>query len=406
MKKSLFSKAMAGVLTGAVVIGTMTGCSGQGAGSTAAPASGASAPAAESKVIKVGAIDPTTGDNANGGLDDLQGKQLAVKDCNEAGGITIDGETYTVELVYYDDASSASQSVSVCTKLITEDNVVGIVGSFSSSCTLADLDVITEYSIPMITSGSSAASVLTSGCDWISRSFPGDKLQISALINYILSTAPETKKIGVIYSNDDYGKGGFNSITEAAAAKNLEIVGESFATDDTDMTAQLSSLKSQNVDALFIWCNYTPGSYCMKQARALDWDVQFYSGTGTIHEDTFKLSDGTYVGTINSVPFTTSTTDDSAKAWIEHYKNEYNEDPSQNAARGYDGMGILLEAIKTAGSTDGTAIQEAIRSTADYQGIQGSISIDKETGEYQGDVMIVQANDKGAWTYLDSASTN
>lgn len=395
MKRNVLSKA----LTGALIMGLLAGCSGQDTGSTTPSA------APGTKVIKVGAIDPTTGDNANGGLDDLQGKELAVKDCNEAGGITIDGETYTVELVSYDDASSASQSVSVCTKLITEDEVVGIVGAFNSSCTLANLDVITEYGIPMITSGSSAASVLTSGCDWISRSFPGDKLQIAALINYILTTAPDTDKIGVVYSNDDYGKGGFDSVTDAAAAKGLEVVGESFATDDTDMTAQLSSLKSQDVDALFIWCNYTPGSYCMKQARALDWDVQFYSGTGTIHEDTFKLSDNTYVGAINSVPFTTSTTDDSTKEWIARYQAEYNEDPSQNAARGYDGMSILLEAIKTAGTTDGAAIQEAIRNTTDHQGIQGSISIDTATGEYQGDVMIVQANDQGAWTYLDSAST-
>ena len=68
-------------------------------------------------------------------------------------------------------------------------------------------------------------------------------------------------------------------------------------------------------------------------------------------------------------------------------------------------MSILLEAIKTAGSTDGAAIQEAIRNTVDHKGIQGNISIDPETGEYQGDVMIVQANEDGKWTYLDSAST-
>ena len=365
-----------------------------------------SASAFADNVIKVGAIDPTTGDNANGGLDDLQGKQFAVEDCNAAGGIEIDGETYTVELVYEDDASSASQSVSVCTKLITESKVVGLVGSFSSSCTLADLDVIDEYEIPMITSGSSAASVLESGCPWISRSFPSDTLQIAGLMNYIMGNYPDTDKIGVIYTNDDYGKGGYDGVVAAASKYDgVEVFGESFATDDTDMTAQLSTLKSEEVDALFIWANYTPGSYCMKQARALDWDVQFYAGTGTIHEDTFELSDGTYVGGINSVPFTTSTTDESTQDWIARYQERFDEDPSQNAARGYDGMSILLEAIRTAGSTDAAAIQEAIRNTVDHKGIQGMISIDPETGEYQGEVMIVQANEEGKWTYLESAST-
>ncbi len=387
MRKANFKTIAAGILTAAVTV-------------TAVPFNVFAA-----DTIKVGAIDPTTGDNANGGLDDLHGKELAVKDFNEAGGVTIDGKEYQIELVSYDDASSAAQSVSVCTKLVTEDEVVGIAGSFSSSCTLADLDVVDEYEIPMITSGSSAASILESGSDWISRSFPSDSLQIAALLNYIMENNPDTKKIGMIYCNDDYGKGGLDSLTSAAKEKGLEVVSESFGTDDTDMTAQLSSLKSQDIDALFIWCNYTPGSYCMKQARALGWDIQFYSGTGTIHEDTFELSDNTYVGTINSVPFTTSTTDESTQEWISRYEEEYGEEPSQNAARGYDGMSILLEAIKTAGSTDGAAIQEAIRNTVDHKGIQGNISIDPETGEYQGDVMIVQANEDGKWTYLDSAST-
>ncbi len=391
MRKRFYKKTLAGILGAAMLAVSLTGCS-SGGGTT--------------NVIKVGAIDPTTGDNANGGTDDLNGKELAVDDFNTAGGLSIDGKTYTVQLVSYDDASSASQAVSVCTKLITEDKVVGIAGSFSSSCTLACLPVLNEYSIPMITSGSSAASVLQSDCDWISRSFPGDTLQISALINYITQKQPETDKIGVIYSNDDYGIGGYNGVVSAAQAKGIEVVAESFATDDTDMTAQLSNLKNQDIDCLFIWANYTPGSYCMKQARALNWDIQFYSGTGTIHDDTFALSDNAYIGTINSVPFTSATTDEDTQEWISRYKEKYKKTPSQNSARGYDAMMILLNAIKTAGTTDSTAIQNAIRNTTDHTGIQGKISIDPATGEYIGDVQIVQAVEGDTWVFLDSASTS
>ncbi len=392
MTKQICKKILASTLSAAMLASFLTGCSSSSGGDS-------------SDVIKVGAIDPTTGDNANGGTDDLHGKEMAVEDFNEAGGVEIDGKNYTVKLVSYDDASSASQAVSVCTKLITEDKVAGIVGSFSSSCTLACLDVLNEYSIPMITSGSSASSVLESGCEWISRAFPGDTLQISALLNYITAKHPETDKIGVIYSNDDYGIGGYNGVVSAALTKGIEVVAESFATDDTDMTAQLSSLKSQDIDCLFIWANYTPGSYCMKQARALNWDIQFYSGTGTIHDDTFALSDGAYIGTINSVPFTSATTDESTQDWISRYTEKYGETPSQNSARGYDAMMILLNAMKNAGTTDSTAIQEAIRGTRDHAGIQGNISIDTATGEYIGDVQIVQAVDGDTWVFLDSAST-
>ena len=376
-------KAICILLISMMVGSTVMGCSGSG-GDT----------------IKIGAVCPLTGDSSNGVTDELEGKELAVEDFNEAGGV--DGKT--IELVSEDDASSASQSASAVTKLINQDKVVGIIGAHNSACTLAGLEVLNRYGVPMITPGSSAETVLTSGCEWISRAFPGDDLQCKALLNYIEENQ-DVDKIGVIYSNDDFGKGGLDSITEAAEEKGKEVVSESFANEDKDMTAQLSKLRDEGAEALFIWCQYTPGALIMKQARGLGWDVQFYSGTGTIHEDTFSLSDGAYYGCINSVPFISTSTDPEVQEWVDRYEEKYGTPPSQNSARAYDATMILLNAIKAAGSTEPEEVQKAIRSTKDYDGLQGNISIDPKTGEYQGDVMIVKAIEGDNWEYLGSAST-
>lgn len=376
-------KAICILLISMMVGSTVMGCSGSG-GDT----------------IKIGAVGPLTGDSSNGGTDELEGKEMAVEDFNEAGGV--DGKT--IELVSEDDASSASQSASAVTKLINQDKVVGIIGAHNSACTLAGLEVLNRYGVPMITPGSSAETVLTSGCEWISREFPGDDLQCKALLNYIEENQ-DVDKIGVIYSNDDFGKGGLDSITEAAEEKGKEVVSESFANEDKDMTAQLSKLRDEGAEALFIWCQYTPGALIMKQARGLGWDVQFYSGTGTIHEDTFSLSDGAYYGCINSVPFISTSTDPEVQEWVDRYEEKYGTPPSQNSARAYDATMILLNAIKAAGSTEPEEVQKAIRSTKDYDGLQGNISIDPKTGEYQGDVMIVKAIEGDNWEYLGSAST-
>lgn len=376
-------KAICILLISMMVGSTVMGCSGSG-GDT----------------IKIGAVGPLTGDSSNGGTDELEGKEMAVEDFNEAGGV--DGKT--IELVSEDDASSASQSASAVTKLINQDKVVGIIGAHNSACTLAGLEVLNRYGVPMITPGSSAETVLTSGCEWISRAFPGDDLQCKALLNYIEENQ-DMDKIGVIYSNDDFGKGGLDSITEAAEEKGKEVVSESFANEDKDMTAQLSKLRDEGAEALFIWCQYTPGALIMKQARGLGWDVQFYSGTGTIHEDTFSLSDGAYYGCINSVPFISTSTDPEVQEWVDRYEEKYGTPPSQNSARAYDATMILLNAIKAAGSTEPEEVQKAIRSTKDYDGLQGNISIDPKTGEYQGDVMIVKAIEGDNWEYLGSAST-
>jgi len=381
MKKTL--KKMAPILLVAVMLlSMMTGCGKSG------------------KTIKVGAIGPETGGSSNGGIDELRGKQMAIDEFNAAGGYN----GMMIELVSEDDASEPSQSATAVTKMITQDKVVAILGAHNSSCTLADMEVITKYGVPMITPGSTAVAVTSSGNEWITRACPMDNLQAGALVNYIDETQ-DYSKIGVIYVNDDVGISGSKAITEAANAKGIEVLTESFGVEDTDMTAQVSSLKAAGVEALFLWCQYTPGALIMKQARGMDWDVPFYSYTGTIHQDTFELSDGAYVGTINSVPFIPTSDDPQVVDFVKRYNEKYNEDPSQNSARAYDATWILLNAISKAGYEDAAKLRDAIRNTVDYDGLQGDITIDPATGEYNGEVMIVRAVEGGSWEFLASASS-
>ena len=352
------------------------------------------------KVIKIGAVGPQTGASSNGGTDELKGKQMAVDEYNEAGGYN----GIKVELLSEDDASEPSQSATAVTKLITQDDVVAIVGAHNSNCTLADMEVISKYGVPMLTPGSTAVSVTESGNEWITRVCPKDSLQAGALINYI-SENEDYSKIGVIHVNDDTGVSGNQALVEYGTAAGMEVFSESFGAEDTDMTAQLSALKADGVEALFIWCQYTPGALIMKQARAMDWDVDFYSYTGTIHQDTFELSDNAYVGCINSVPFIPSSDDPQVADFVTRYKEKYGTEPSQNSARAYDATMLLLNAIDQAGYEDAEKLQEAIRNTTDFDGLQGNITIDPATGEYQGDVMIVRAVEGGDWEYLASASS-
>lgn len=352
-----------------------------------------------SKTIKVGAIGPLTGDSSIGGLDELDGKKMAVEDFNTAGGVN--GKK--IELIYEDDASQPSQSASAAMKLINQNKVIALAGAHNSACTLAVMEVLTKSKIPMITPGSSSPAVTASNNEWIARSFPGDVIQAGALINYAKNTM-KISKIGVIYVNDDFGKGGLNALTAAAEKQGITIAAsESFMGEDKDMKTQLTKIKQVGVEGLFIWCQYTPGSLVMKQARELNWDVQFYGSTGIIHSKTFELSAGAYDGTINSVPFIPNIPETKIQDWVKRYKDKYNKTPSQNSARAYDGMMILLNAIKTANSTDPAKIRDAMRNTKDYDGLQGKISIDPKTGEYIGEVIIVKAENND-WTFLAKAA--
>lgn len=352
------------------------------------------------KTIKIGAIGPLTGESSIGGLDELAGKQMAIEEVNAKGGIL--GKK--IELFSEDDASQPSQSASAAMKLINQNGVVAIIGAHNSPCTLAVMEVLTKQSIPMITPGSSSPKVTSIDNEWIARSFPSDAIQASSLVNYAANKMG-AKRIGIIYVNDDFGKGGYEAVKSAAEKNGVTVtVAESFMGEDKDMRTQLTKIKSSNVDALFIWCQYVPGSLIMKQAREMGWDIQFCGSTGIVHPKTFELAGKAYEGTVQTVPFIPNVPDPEKQAWVKRYEEKFNRKPSQNSARAYDATMILLEAIKNAGSTDPKAIRDAMRNTKDFPGLQGKITIEPKTGEYIGEVMIVKAENND-WTYLDSSSS-
>lgn len=356
--------------------------------------------ASKKDTIKIGAVYPLTGGSSNGGNDELNATKLAIQEYNAKGGYN--GQE--VELVSEDDASEPSQSATATMKLITQDKVAAIVGAHNSSCTLADMEVIAKYNVPMVTPGSTAVSITNSGNAWITRACPMDALQAKALISYI-NENENYSKIGIIHVNDEVGISGESVLRSSAEALGMEVFSQSFGLEDTDMTAQISSLKADGAEALFIWCEYTPGAMIMKQARAMDWDVQFYSYTGTIHQDTFELSDNTYIGCVNTVPFLPISEDPICVEFVKKYKEAYGTEPSQNSGRAYDATNLLLAAIDKVGYEDAAKLQEAIRNTVGFEGVQGKITIEPSNGEYNGEVMIVRAIEGGTWEKIGSASS-
>lgn len=98
-----------------------------------------------SKTIKLGAVLPITGSSAESGIACRQGLELSVKEINDAGGVTIKGESYKFELVVEDDAGLPAQAVTAATKLIELDDVSVVYCSCLSSCALAIMDVCDQY---------------------------------------------------------------------------------------------------------------------------------------------------------------------------------------------------------------------------------------------------------------------
>ena len=103
-----------------------------------------------SKAIKVGLNVPITGDIPKVGEGSKFAAQLWLEDIKKAGGLEVGGKKYEVELVVEDNESKAESAVKANTKLITEDEVIAIVGPQASSQAIPAGDVANNYATPMI----------------------------------------------------------------------------------------------------------------------------------------------------------------------------------------------------------------------------------------------------------------
>lgn len=341
----------------------------------------------EPETIVIGAIDPLTGSNAALGRESLNGKMMAIEDINAAGGVL--GKELV--LVSEDDEGKAASATAAATKLITNDNVVAIAGPHNSATTLAVMEVLEEYEVPAITPGASSVYVTSSGNPWISRCIPDDDCQPKILVKYAKDNYG-VEKLGLLYSNDDYGVGGYDYVKIAAEKYDVELVSESFNLEDQDMRAQISNLKDAECDAVLIWTTYAAGALLCKQIREMGWDVQLFASPGLNNPPVFDISNGAVDGMILTSGFYAADPDEYVADFVERYREKYGEDPSQTSANAYDTIKIIAEAIERAGNTDHEEVAKEIRNTSDFKSLKGIMSFNPETGNYIGPVRLTVCN--------------
>ena len=171
--KTVVTTAMVAALTASL----LTGCGSSTDDTTAsAPETGEASDTAEasggsdgdSDSILIAGIAPLTGSLASWGEGAINGYNLAIKEINEAGGVTIGDKTYTLEsAVFADDKSDATEAISAYNNCASYD-ISAVIGSCSSSCTLSFVETAQDSGMLVITPYSTNATICKTG-DYIFR---------------------------------------------------------------------------------------------------------------------------------------------------------------------------------------------------------------------------------------------
>ena len=98
--------------------------------------------------VVVGVVMPTTGREAKPGLYQKEGIELAIKQINAKGGITVKGKKLQVKEVFYDDGSDSAKSASLCERVMSSDKATAVLGGYSTALGEAESVMPDRYKIP------------------------------------------------------------------------------------------------------------------------------------------------------------------------------------------------------------------------------------------------------------------
>jgi branched-chain amino acid transport system substrate-binding protein len=407
MRKKIVSKAAnaaVAVLTGALLLAgaaLMSGCSGQAAtgGQSGGSGSGAAAP----KVIKIGVFEPTTGENGGGGFQEVLGMRYANQTHPT---VNIGGEEYTVELVEVDNKSDKTEAVNAAQKLVSE-KVAVVLGSYGSGVSIAAGQIFADAKIPAIGASCTNPQV-TLGNDFYFRVCFLDPFQGTVMANYAKQNGAQKAAV-ITQLGDDYSSGLGQFFKDAFLQLGGEVVSEEqFQTNQTDFKAILTNIKAQDPDIIFAPSSITTAPNIIKQARELGITCLIAAGdtweNATIIENAGEDAEGIVLSTFFDEAEPANA---EAEDFITGFKtylvdNKQGEIIPAVSALGYDAYLCALKAIEDAGSTDTTAIRDALK-TVSIDGVTGSISFD-ENGDANKDMAFIKTVEDGAFKFLTTTT--
>ncbi len=328
---------------------------------------GAPAPTSAQE-IRLGFTPPLTGASAAQGSYQSKAIKLALKQINEAGGV----HGKKIDLRIEDNQSTNPGALAALQKAVEQDKVLALVSTVKSTQILAISDAIKGYGVPTIIGGTNA-TLTRQGNPWLFRVRPDDSIAAAAIVKYIKEDAKLTK-VGILHDSDAFGTGGADLVEAGAKQAGLTVVKrERYTTKDKDYTAQLLSIKNAGAQILVLYVtNPEDAAVVLRQYRQLGSPYQFIGTPSSVERDCLNLAKEAaegILGVTDYVPGSSPATRQYAAA----YQEEYHESFDPTSAWTYDGLNILVNAIRKAGE-DRAKIREALLATQGYQGVLGAFN--------------------------------
>ena len=330
--------------------------------------------------VRIGVLYPLTGGAASAGVAAKFAVETAIDIVNNphpelaaiplaatAGLPNLGGRK--VEPEFADHQGNPATAQSQALRMITQDHVAAIFGSYQSSTALTASAVAERYGVPFVTGEAASPNLTERGFKWLFRTTPIGPdfgLAYAAFLQLQKQQGRKIDGIALLNENTEYGTSVGGAIIKAVEDGGMKVALRiPYSANSSDVSAQVLQLKDARPDVV-IFVSYTSDAILfLKTMHTLDYRPPIVIG------DDSGFSDAAFIaavgdlaeGAINRSSYDIGKPGTSSYIVNDLYRGRAGHDLDDTSARALQGFLVLCDAINRAGSTEPAKVQAALRAT-------------------------------------------
>jgi len=330
---------------------------------------------AQTEPIKIFGLMELSGTGTTSGTNFNDGVKLAVKEINAGGGILGRKVDYNAS-----DTQSQPQIAKALAVKAIDDGAYVVMGPVFSGSILVSMAETKRAEVPNFTGGE-AAAITQQGNPFIFRTSFTQSAAMPKVARY-LNDNLKAKTVAIIFTNNDFGKGGRDVFVKAVEAAGIKVVAD-ISTDpgQLDFSGPVLKAKQANADALFVYTNEEEAARCLRELKKQGYDKPIVGETVLTSQKVIELAGDAANGAVAHVGLTADAPNPSVKAFAEKFRKEYGYKPDHNGIKGYTAMYVVKAVTEKVGKVDPKAFANAMHgvrlSAKDHPGVLMDVSFDK-----------------------------
>ncbi|MGQ9928063.1 MAG: branched-chain amino acid ABC transporter substrate-binding protein [Chloroflexaceae bacterium] len=360
-------------------------------GETAAKLSG------EIGTIKIASQSPLSGGQAALGTGIRNGAELGITQANAL----LKDAGIQFELAPFDDQAKAEVGTANAKNIVSDADILCVVGHLNSGVALASLPDYKSASLPMVSPANTNPNITEGGYEVAFRIVGRDDVQ-GTVGEQFAREELGVKSVYIIHDTTAYGQGVAEFFRQAAEKNGLEVLGFEGTEEKSDFSAILTPILAANPDLIYFGGIYDQAGPLFRQARDRGINALFLGPDGLDAADLAKLAgDAVQDMHYTSVAAPVSQFPNAAK-FAEDYKAAYNSDAPPFSAQAYDASHFCVAAIVKAAADAGgkptrAQVLEALKNLPELTGITGAYEFNAKGDPKVATYFVLKVMDINDW---------